>query len=222
MFDLLLLCIILATAAAAGTFDPLQHSGPASPYFDAPFQFGIPTATPTNCVIDQAAYILRHGSRYPEPGSFARWRNLFGKFQNATYTARGPLAFIPYWTPPRLERERHCLGVDLRERYQFTKGGANFTVWSVSQQRVLDTATYFVRGYLSQGNYLAAPELNRGSIIKLPDSVDYTFANSLTPSAACPSYSQGNTGSAKANAFRANYQAKIAQRLNGFLDSWTA
>ena len=43
-------------------FNPLQHSGPASPYFDAPAQFGISSETPAQCKVEQAAYILRHGS----------------------------------------------------------------------------------------------------------------------------------------------------------------
>ncbi|GLB39429.1 putative histidine phosphatase superfamily (branch 2) [Lyophyllum shimeji] len=223
--------VALTWAAVVSAFDRLQHSGPASPYFDAPSQSGVPTATPANCQVDQAAYILRHGSRYPEPGSFAGWQNLFAKFQNATYTARGPLAFIPSWTPPVDDvphqplflsatgaGEAFALGVELRKRYGLTKGGGNLTVWSASQQRCVDTASHFLRGYLSQGNYLTSPELNRGSIITLPDSVNFTFANSLTPSAACPAYNAGNTGSAKATAFRATYQAKIAQRLNRFLE----
>lgn len=92
---------------------------------------------------------------------------------------------------------------------------------SASQQRVLDTASYFVRGYLSQGNYITTPDLNRGTVISLPDSVNFTFANSLTPSAACPNYNLGNTGSAVSNSFRASYQSRIAQRLNKFLNGLT-
>lgn len=131
--------------------------------------------------------------------------------------------------------------MQLRKRYGFTKGGDNFTVWyasvisrllfflrswnidnrSASQQRVLDTATYFARGYLSQGNYLTTPDENRGTIIPLPDSVNFTFANSLTPSTGCPTYSAGDTGSAHANAFRNTYQSNIAARLNQFLDGLT-
>lgn len=92
---------------------------------------------------------------------------------------------------------------------------------AASQQRVLDTATYFLRGYLSQGNYLTDPQLNRGSIISLPDSVNNTFANSLTPSASCPTYNAGNTGSSISNNFRSTYQDAIAHRLNKFLDGLT-
>ncbi|KAI0826714.1 phosphoglycerate mutase-like protein [Trametes gibbosa] len=213
-----------------GRFEPLQHSGPASPYFDAPSQYGISPSTPAQCTVERAAYILRHGSRYPEPGSFAGWQTLFEKLQNATYTARGPLAFLPSWVPPVDDvphqplyltstgaGEAFHLGVDLRKRYRFTPGGDNFTVWAAGQQRVVDTAAYFVQGYLSQGNYLSAPAENRGVIVSMPDSVNYTFADSLTPSNGCPTYKGGDTSS-KASTFRSTYQGQIAARLNHYLD----
>ncbi|KAG5352795.1 hypothetical protein C0989_000457 [Termitomyces sp. Mn162] len=224
----------LVGAVATGPFDPLQHSGASSPYFNAPSQDGIATSTPSNCKVDQAAYILRHGSRYPEPGSFSGWQSLFAKFQNATYTAKGPLAFIPSWVPPVDDiphqplflsstgaREAFTLGVDLRKRYGLTKGGDNITVWAASQQRVVDTASFFVRGYLSQGNYLTTPNENRGNIITLADSVNFTFADSLTPSAACPTYNAASTGATLASDFRATYQSNIAARLNHFLEGLT-
>lgn len=54
----------------------------------------------------------------------------------------------------------------------------------------------------------------------MPDSVNYTSADSLTTSAACPAYKTGDTSS-KAGAFRATYQSKIAARLNRFLHGLT-
>ncbi|KAF7322420.1 Phosphoglycerate mutase-like protein [Mycena chlorophos] len=105
-------------------------------------------------------------------------------------------------------------------RYGFTKGGDNITIWTAGQQRVVDTATYFARGYLSQGNYLSNTTENRANLIIQPDSVNYTFANSLTPSAACPLYESGDTSSV-ATTFRASYQPQIANRLNQYLDGLT-
>ncbi|KAI0635070.1 phosphoglycerate mutase-like protein [Trametes polyzona] len=231
----LTLNLVLAALVAVtyGRFNPLHHSGPASPYFDAPSQFGIPPTTPPRCVVDRAAYIVRHGSRYPEPGSFAGWQALHSKLQNATYTARGPLAFLPSWVPPVDDmphqplyltstgaKEAFELGVDLRKRYRFTPGGENFTVWAAGQQRVVDTAAYFLQGYLSQGNYLAAPSESRGTIVSMPDSVNYTFADSLTPSNGCPRYKSGDS-SFRASDFRATYQEKVASRINRYLDGLT-
>jgi len=89
---------------------------------------------------------------------------------------------------------------------------------SADQQRVLDTASYFLRGYLSQGNYLTNTSMNRGFVVALPDSVNYTFADSLTSSNGCPRYSSGDNGSVNSDTFRATYQEKVTQRLNSFLD----
>ncbi|KAK1220608.1 hypothetical protein PQX77_016557 [Marasmius sp. AFHP31] len=236
-FTLGLLLIFLSPPVARAVdnaeFNPLHHVGPSSPYFDAPSQSAIPVATPHGCVVDQVAYILRHGSRYPEPGSFTGWKNLFSKFQNATYTARGPLSFIPSWIPP-VDDESHqitflsstgaseafSLGVKLRNRYGMTKGGGNMTVWAASQQRVVDTATFFLRGYLSQGNYQPDPSLNRGTVITLAESATGApFADSLTPSSSCPTYGTfSGAGSKNSDAFRATYRSAIAKRLNTFLN----
>ncbi|KAF9269467.1 phosphoglycerate mutase-like protein [Marasmius fiardii PR-910] len=217
-------------------FNPLEHSGPASPYFNAPSQSNIDTEIPEGCTVDQVAYIVRHGSRYPEPGSFNGWKDVFAKFQNATYTARGPLSFIPSWTLPVDDEPHQPLflsstgageafrsGVDLRKRYSLTKGANNLTVWAASQQRCVDTAVYFLRGYLSQGNYLADPSLNRGTVITLVDSsVNTTFADSLTPSASCPTYTKFSVaGSTNSDKFRATFRGRIAERLNSFLDGLT-
>ncbi|KZV70020.1 phosphoglycerate mutase-like protein, partial [Peniophora sp. CONT] len=229
MLSWILAAIAFSPIVQASKFNPLQHSGPASPYFDAPESDDIGYETPDGCVVDQAAYLVRHGSRYPEPGSFGGWQSLFWKIQNATFTASGPLAFLPSWVPPVDDipheplfltsngaREAFNLGVQLREEYGFTPGGSNVTVWSAGQQRVVDTATYFVRGYLSQGNYIGLTDANQGTIVTLPDSVNYTFANSLTPSAACPNYAVG-TNSTIVNSFRASYRGGQARRLNKYL-----
>ncbi|KAJ3729666.1 histidine phosphatase superfamily [Lentinula raphanica] len=239
MFAYSALFVSLVSFAWAA-FDPLKHSGNASPYFDAPTLPSIRPETPTSCVVDQAAYFVRHGSRYPEPGSFTGWQDLFWKIQNATFTAHGPLTFLPFWVPPvdnidheplflssTGAREAFDLGVELRKRYAFTSGGQNFTVWTAGQQRVVDTATYFLRGYLSDGNYLSDPSLNRGHLVILPDSLtaeqainatNGTFADSLTPSASCPPYAiLSNNGSQAASTFRDTYQNKTAARLNAFL-----
>ncbi|TCD61551.1 hypothetical protein EIP91_008263 [Steccherinum ochraceum] len=219
-----------------GGFNPVEHSGPASPLFTAPSQAGIPYEIPEGCTVDQAAYMVRHGDRYPEPGSLTGWQQLFAKFQNSSYLARGPLAFIPSWVPP-LDDIKHetlfldttgagdafALGVRLRKRYKMTPGGANFTVWSANQQRVVDTATYFMRGYLSQGNYLNDTNLNRGTVITLVDaSSDVPWADSLTPSNSCPNY-QGPSGAGanNSNLFRTTFQNTTANRLNFFLDGLT-
>ncbi|KAF9075328.1 histidine phosphatase superfamily [Rhodocollybia butyracea] len=232
------LAILLVVSAAA--FDPLKHSGGASPYFDAPTLPGLGPETPDGCVVDQAAYFVRHGARYPEASDFTGWQELFWKIQNATFTASGPLAFIPEWVPPvdsadneladlssTGSQEAFDLGVELRKRYAFTDGGENFTAWTTSETRVLDTATYFTRGYLSAGNYLSDPSLNRGHLIVLPDGLtaeqaanatNGSFADSLTPSTSCPPYAVfKSNGSSASDTFSNTYQNQTAARINAFL-----
>lgn len=117
------------------TFDSCAMQGRSGGVYRATWLVGL--------VLRSGCYLSDdHLRRFPEPGSFAGWQSLFAKLQNATYTAKGPLAFLPSWTPPVDDvpheplflsstgsREAFDLGVDLRKRYQFTKGGDNFTVW---------------------------------------------------------------------------------------------
>lgn len=51
-----------------------------------------------------------------------------------------------------------------------------------------------------------------------PDSVNYTFTESLTPSAACPIYATYANGSAQSAYYKTLYQQQIADRLNTFID----
>ncbi|CDO77556.1 hypothetical protein BN946_scf184912.g55 [Trametes cinnabarina] len=54
----------------------------------------------------------------------------------------------------------------------------------------------------------------------MPDSVNCTFADSLTPSTGCPAYGGGDS-SFKAQDFRAAYQPAVADRLNQYLEGLT-
>lgn len=66
---------------------------------------------------------------------------------------------------------------------------------------------------------LGGPSLTEmiGKIIALPDSVKYTYSNSLTPSAACPNYAKGSN-STIVNNFRASYRSGQVERLNRYLN----
>ncbi len=41
--------------------------------------YGISNAVPDNCIVEQVAYNVRHGSRYPDPGAYAQWTTLYAK-----------------------------------------------------------------------------------------------------------------------------------------------
>ncbi|THU96832.1 phosphoglycerate mutase-like protein [Dendrothele bispora CBS 962.96] len=154
--------LVGASSVTAEQFNPLHHSGPASPYFAAPPLAGVPSTVPDGCVVDQAAWLLRHGSRYLLPGTrlFHRLGDSFCQVPKR-YLHNSSLVNRCFCRTGA--GEAFALGVKLRKRYGFTKGGENITVWSAGQQRVVDTATYFTRGYLSAGNYLTTPSLNRGT-----------------------------------------------------------
>jgi hypothetical protein len=36
----------------------------------------ISSDVPEGCSVDQAVYVVRHGSRYPDPGAYAEWQAL--------------------------------------------------------------------------------------------------------------------------------------------------
>ena len=82
-----------------GNQDPLEWLGANSPYFAGMYHSvtiddgvflnrcyivgpevqGISLDIPSNCVVDQAAYVVRHGSRYPDPGAYSGWQTLHAK-----------------------------------------------------------------------------------------------------------------------------------------------
>jgi hypothetical protein len=41
--------------------------------------YGISNAVPDNSVVEQVAYNVRHGSRYPDAGAYAQWTALYAK-----------------------------------------------------------------------------------------------------------------------------------------------
>jgi hypothetical protein len=53
--------------------NPLQWLGANSPWFAGPNVNGIDPEVPANCYVEQAAYAVRHGSRYPDTGAYNGW-----------------------------------------------------------------------------------------------------------------------------------------------------
>jgi hypothetical protein len=75
------------------------------------------------------AYVVRHGSRFPDSGAYAQWTTLYAKIQNATFTASGSMEFLHDWQPvltnsalqiaqesPTGYKEAYDLGYQLRTR----------------------------------------------------------------------------------------------------------
>lgn len=92
--------------------------------------YNISPEVPEGCVVDQAAYVLRHGSRYPDNGAYQGWVAMQTRFNpDNGYTASGSLSFLPNWktvlTNPSLQiamesptgyKEAYDLGYTLRTR----------------------------------------------------------------------------------------------------------
>ncbi|CAG8374152.1 unnamed protein product [Penicillium salamii] len=101
--------------------NPLIYAGGNTPYFAGPNVNGIDSEVPAKCTVKQAAYFVRHGSRYvcfqsratdqfnlknvrfPDTGSYNSWVALHDKIQAAAqedgFDARGSLKFITEWKP---------------------------------------------------------------------------------------------------------------------------
>lgn len=55
---------------------PLTWLGANSPWFSGPNVHGISADVPEDCYVDQAAYVTRHGSRYPDRGAYNEWKEM--------------------------------------------------------------------------------------------------------------------------------------------------
>lgn len=181
---------------------------------------------PENCYVDQAAYISRHGSRYPDSGAYAGWVDMQERFSSGNYTPTGELSFMKDWqtvltnvalqmsmVSPTGAKEAHDLGYTLRTRYpQLYNEGDDFVVWANNYTRVIQTAKMFVQGFL--GFNAAA----YGSVVSVT-STGYTgnIGNSLAPSDQCPLFSD-DSGGDYATEWADVYIPPIKERLEALIE----
>lgn len=59
--------------------NPLTWLGGNGPYFAGPDINGVKNEVPEGCVVDQVAYISRHGSRFPDTGAYGGWVSMYEK-----------------------------------------------------------------------------------------------------------------------------------------------
>ncbi|KAI1498495.1 histidine acid phosphatase [Biscogniauxia marginata] len=186
--------------------NPLQWLGANGPWYAGPNVFGISPEVPQNCYVDQAAYISRHGSRYPDQGAYNGWVSMYERFQASDYTASGSLSFLPTWRPvltnPALQianenptgaKEAYDFGYTLRTRYpDLHQDGDEFMVWANNYTRVLQTASMFVRGFLG---FTAA---SNGSVVSVSSKgFPAGTGDSLAPSDMCPNFADSEGGEYK-------------------------
>ncbi|OBT95588.2 hypothetical protein VE01_05912 [Pseudogymnoascus verrucosus] len=210
------------------------YLGGNSPWFPGPDVNNIPNQPPAGCSVDMAAFTSRHGSRYPDPGSYNGWVALQTKIQSAPkFQAQGSLKFISTWKPvlrnPELElslvslggyKELYDMGYTYRTRYpQLYSENQTFLAWAnmyqANQPRVVDSARLFVRGYVGPDS------TTRGSVYVLNNTDPRGVANSLAPSDLCPMY-KDTSGGINATTWNDIYLPKVTARLNKLIGPHSA
>jgi acid phosphatase len=169
--------------------------------------------------VEQAVYIVRHGSRNPDPGAWSEWLALHNKTSSAAGAFTGPLSFLNTWTPvvshPDQDiaqlsltgyRELVTLGTTLRQRYPgFYTPNSPFVLWANKYQRTIDSARMFAYGY-------AGPNASAVVDIRVVNAdVDGALANSLAPSDLCPLYVDDSSNAT--DVWDAVYLPPILKRL---------
>jgi acid phosphatase len=98
-------CLLLtASVAHAADLDPTQQLGGNSPWFQGPDVNDIPYEVPDGCSVDMAAFVSRHGSRYPDQGAYNGWVALSAKVILRSRSCAIPLLT---YTDPSCSVHRH-------------------------------------------------------------------------------------------------------------------
>ncbi|KAL2827532.1 histidine phosphatase superfamily [Aspergillus cavernicola] len=213
----------LSSASYAVTFDPLEHLGANSPWSAGPNVNQISSDIPEGCSVDQAVYVVRHGSRYPDTGAYAEWQALHDAVKSADFKAAGALSFLSDWSPvlsyPDQQisqvsitgyKELYNLGVDLRFRYpSFYEDNTPFLLWANEYQRTVDSARLFARGYLG-------PNSSFADIYVINADATGAAGNSLATSDQCPNFKDASGGD-YGTTWDSIYLPPITKRLNALI-----
>lgn len=78
--------------ASDSASNPLIWLGGNGPYSAGPDVNGVKNEVPGGCVVEQVAYVARHGSRYPDTGAYNEWVALFDKVGLLTICREGILS----------------------------------------------------------------------------------------------------------------------------------
>ncbi|KAF2758683.1 repressible acid phosphatase [Pseudovirgaria hyperparasitica] len=209
------------SVAAAYSFDPLEHLAGIAPYFEPEDPPSDP-APPQGCNVTRAAYIVRHAAIYANDFDFESYIEPFVmKLGNTTadWSKTRDLSFLTTWKSPIEdedledltkvgELEAFKLGVQVKQRYQYAKGGKGFNkpgkVWASTAERTTISAQSFIDGYTVGQNSTKLEGISEAS---------EEGADSLTPHQTCPNYS-GSRGSEQSGTYQKIYTKPIVERLN--------
>ncbi|KAF7593111.1 hypothetical protein BBP40_012056 [Aspergillus hancockii] len=192
-----LLLLGLSSATSVHAFDPLQHLGANSPWFAGPNVNKISLTVPEGCSVDQAIYIVRHGSRYPDPGAYQEWQDLYKAFQSAKYRATGSLSFLPGWSPVLRYPDQEISQVSITGYKELSNLGSDLRF------------RLFSRGYLG-------PNSSYGDVYVVNSKASDAVGNSLATSDQCP-YFKDASGGESSSEWQKTYLPPITKRLNGKL-----
>ncbi|KAM0331282.1 hypothetical protein ACHAQA_002952 [Verticillium albo-atrum] len=209
----------------ANAKNPLAHLGGNGPWTATGNVNDISSDIPENCHIDQAAYVLRHGSRFPDTGAHNGWLEMARRFRESNYTATGPLSFFHTWdtplTHPEIQiamlsktgyKELHDMGYTLRTRYpDLYDEGDEFIVWANNYTRVLQTAQLFVQGFLGPNATLL------GNVVSVTGrNVPAHLGDTLAPSDMCPTFKDDS--SKQTAAWRSIWLPPFIERLSKYIE----
>ncbi|KAK8002715.1 hypothetical protein PG989_002434 [Apiospora arundinis] len=211
--------------AGANAAEPLKWLGANGPWFAGDNVNGISPEVPENCYVDQAAYVSRHGSRFPDQGAYNGWVKFQQRLSAGGYTASGALSFMPTWktvlTNPSKQiamesptgvKEAQDMGYQLRTRYpDLYNDGDDFMVWANNYTRVLQTAKMFVRGFLGWESD------SLGSVVSVSSKgFPGGIGDSLAPSDMCPKFAD-NEGSEQQSTWNKIWIPPVQARLNALI-----
>lgn len=224
---------LLVATGSAQAFNPLEHLGGNGQWFPSPQRFNISGSTPAGCSVDQAAFVSRHGSRYPDQSAYNQWTDLYSRIKNATFsTDNAPeLNFLRSWQPvlnnPTQQisqvsltgyKELYDMGVDFRFKYpDFYRENTPFTMWAnnyAPAPRVIDSARLFARGYLGPNSS------TYGNIYVVNSTDPRAIFNSLAPSDLCPRYND-DSGAPNTTIWGNTYLPEVQARINNALQPGT-
>ncbi|KAK5653758.1 hypothetical protein OQA88_7915 [Cercophora sp. LCS_1] len=201
---------------APSSFNPLEHLGGISPYFE-PHDPPVSPAPPQGCTPVRAAYLSRHAAIYSNDFDYEEYIHPFiAKWQNQTgidWSKIPTLSFLARWTAPISEAEGELLtrmgrleatelAVSLSFRYPNLRLPQR--VWTSSAERTAKSAQALVRGFELEENTI--------NVVTIDESKE-AGADSLTPYKSCPAYS-GSTGSTQSTTYREVFAKPIVARFN--------
>ncbi|KAJ3549104.1 hypothetical protein NM208_g673 [Fusarium decemcellulare] len=205
-----------STLYSTYSFNPLEHLGGISPYFEPQDPPASPDA-PQGCKAERAAYLVRHAAIYANDFDYEEYIEPFiEKLENHTkidWSKIPYLNFLADWSAPISDAEAELLtrvgrleatqlGVDLEFRYPNLNLPKR--VWTSSAERTLKTAQSFVRGLETDNSTI--------KVVSIYES-DESGADSLTPYKACPGYSS-SAGAEESSVYQEKYAKPIIARFN--------